>query len=817
MDIIPNKKSNLLYQKGDQETKGVIDLRCFGEKKKTVKIEKNKNKIVSEIIRKEKANRRQTNACSDRWLHSPDRAVEPKCKPFAKGLHRAIAAMEPAEEPAKKLYKTKAAIKPSKTNSIISRHPNFLISKKYRQKKIPKQVSKQKSGNLGFHFKPSLLFQKSFVCFIFAAFFVSSIIFAMSFFQKEFERGERVLGVSVETYDYLKTAGSSASDYDFSDSADNFNSATLNFAALKKMIDEFGFGIAGVLNNLPVNTPVSTATNLVAAGENMSVAGKSATELMEKISQLNKDNFSLDSILEFQANIDEMALNLKSAEKNLDNVNINYIPENFREKFEIAKSQLPAIANNFENLSYDFPIMAKMLGSDRPQKYLLVFENNSELRAGGGFIGSYGILDLEDGKIKNLFIDGIFNPDGQLNEKVVPPMPIQKISSAWSMHDANWFADFPTSAKKVALFYEKTGGPTVDGVIAITPSVTKKMLRITGPIEMPEYNITIDENNFLMETQLQVEKLYDREENKPKKFLADLAPKIISELFAAENLNAPEKIERYFEIVNLIEESFKEKHIILYHRDSEIERMIIQRGWGGQILNSSGDYLSVVNSNINGYKTDAVIDEQIIHNAEILSDGSIIDTVKIIREHTGGRSDYDWYNRVNSNYMRVYVPIGSVLLEASGYTLQNYEPPIDYSDFKIDPDVAKIESTIRIDPETNTHIFEESGKTVFGNWVYVSPGETVEVTYKYRLPYKIDFDGFTKPADKHSILIQKQLGSIRSKFFGSIKLPGSWNTIWNSPGLNLKNQNESVIETDLKVDRIYGTVFERENAQIEIP
>ncbi|MEA1937046.1 MAG: DUF4012 domain-containing protein [Patescibacteria group bacterium] len=797
MDIIPNKKSNLLYQKGDRKIKGIIDLRCFGEKKKTVKIKKSKNKIVSEIIRKkgEKLVDRKNN----RWFHSGKDSplerskgcvnVELKHKPFAK-----------------KLREIKAAIKPVKTDFLISQHPNFLISKKYSTKKI----AKQKTNRFAFYFKPSLLFQKSFACFVFVSFFISSIVFAMSFLQGEFEQKERVLGVSTEAYDYLKMAGRSASDYNFDESADNFNSATLNFTASKKMIDEFGLGIAGITNSLPINTPISTAKNLAEAGERISVVGKSATELIEKISQLDKDNFSLSSVLEFQTNIDLMALNLKSAEKNLANVNINYIPENLRWKLEIAQSQLPVIANNFENLSSDFPVMAKMLGDNRSQKYLLIFENNNEIRAGGGFIGSYGILDLENGKIKNLFIDGIFNPDGQLNEKVVPPMPIQKISATWSMHDANWFADFPTSAKKIALFYEKTGGATVDGIIAITPNVTKKMLAITGPIEMPEYNTVISKENFLVETQLQVEELYNRQENKPKKILADLAPKIISELFNTENLNALKKIERYFKIVDLVEESFREKHLIFYHRDSEIEKMIIKRGWGGQVLNSSGDYLSVVNSNINGYKTDAVIDEQITHSAEILSDGSIIDTVRIIRKHTGGESDYDWYNRVNSNYMRVYVPKGSILLDAQGHTLQNYEPPIDYNDFGIDPDIAKIESSIKVDPETGTHIFEEAGKTVFGNWVYVSPGETVKVMYKYQLPYKIDFDNFTKPADKYSILIQKQLGSAGSKFSGSIKLPAGWSTIWNSPDLNFKNENENEIETDLRINRIYGTVFERE-------
>ncbi|MCK4891669.1 MAG: hypothetical protein KAS78_03305, partial [Candidatus Pacebacteria bacterium] len=233
----------------------------------------------------------------------------------------------------------------------------------------------------------------------------------------------------------------------------------------------------------------------------------------------------------------------------------------------------------------------------------------------------------------------------------------------------------------------------------------------------------------------------------------------------------------------------------------------IKRGWGGQVLNSSDNYLSIVHTNINGYKTDAVIDEQIDHETEILNDGSIINTVIITRKHLGGNSDFNWYNRVNSDYMRVYVPLGSVLLEAKGHTTQEYEPPIDYSDFKTDPDVKKIEDTIRIDPDSGTHIFEESGKTVFGNWVYVSPQETVEVTYKYQLPYKINFDSFTKPADKYSILIQKQLGSKGSNFTGTIKLPDEWKAIWRSQGLNIKNFNESIIRTNLKTDRVYGVVF----------
>ncbi|HBR71803.1 MAG TPA: hypothetical protein DEA27_03310, partial [Candidatus Moranbacteria bacterium] len=32
------------------------------------------------------------------------------------------------------------------------------------------------------------------------------------------------------------------------------------------------------------------------------------------------------------------------------------------------------------------------------------------MRATGGFIGTYGLLDISNGHVRDFFIDGIFNP-----------------------------------------------------------------------------------------------------------------------------------------------------------------------------------------------------------------------------------------------------------------------------------------------------------------------------------------------------------------------------------------------------------------------
>lgn len=454
--------------------------------------------------------------------------------------------------------------------------------------------------------------------------------------------------------------------------------------------------------------------------------------------------------------------------------------------------KIPLVREMFEKF-LDYPnAFLKILGQDNPKSYLLLFQNNSEMRATGGFIGTYGLLTLDKGEIKKLSIKGIFDADGQLREKIIPPRPIQKISTAWSMHDANWFADFPTSAEKVAWFYEKTGGPTVDGVISFTPTVIERLMKLTGSVFMPNYGLTLTPENFVELIQYQVEVDYDQELNQPKKILADLAPLFIERL---GQLSSPKRKEA----LEIIFDCLKEKHILIYFRDSSLEKLSVEEGWSGQLLKTDKDYLSVVSSNICGYKTDRVIEESIQHQTEIQPDGSIIDTLTIKRHHQGGHFEYDWWNRVNADYLRVYLPLGSQLLSACGQTIEAYQPPVDYQKqgFKADPLVNSIENKMIVDPKTGTHIFEENNKTVFANWLYVSPGKTATLTYQYKLPFKIDL---TKSTDSYSLLIQKQSGSLASQFKHQLKFPADWRISWQYP--------DNLDFNDLRVDRFLGATFE---------
>ncbi len=622
----------------------------------------------------------------------------------------------------------------------------------------------------------------------------------------------------VQAINYLSEAKVNLENKDFAAASTNLLSAKNEFTEAQRQLDKLGGKSLNIFKHLPGLSKVSSGKSVVDLGEDL-------TEAVYELSQISKllegvsgflpseaketsgspgENTSLVKVLnEANKHIKVARQSLLDAEKVSRDIKIEDLPEEYRGKIKTIKELLPLVNKALDDSDDFVNIFLELFGANGPRRYLLVFENNQEMRATGGFIGSYGLLKTANGKIQDLKIEGIYNPDGQLKINVVPPRPIQKISATWSTHDANWWPDFPKSARKIAWFYEKTGGPTVDGVVAITPVVLQKMLTITGPIDMPEYNKIITDKNFIQAIQQEVEVDYDKEENKPKKILADLTPKLFDKFLDFKN---PRQIGR---AIKVITDSLNEKHILINFNNPKIDKMVKKQGWGGEILETDGDYLAVINSNINGYKTDGVIKEVIEHKAEIKSDGTIIDTVVITRKHNGGQTEYEWWNKVNSDYLRVYVPQGSKLLEVSGQTREFNEERLAYDKlgFQRDGDVEREEKSIRVDPDSGTRIYEENGKTVFANWVYVSPQEQVVLTYKYELPFKVKIDRENK--DTYSFLMQKQAGAVNSRLISKIEFPFRWRIHWLEPqGMSLdKERNILSYKSGLDRDVFLGVVF----------
>ena len=352
----------------------------------------------------------------------------------------------------------------------------------------------------------------------------------------------------------------------------------------------------------------------------------------------------------------------------------------------------------------------------------------------------------------------------------------------------NWFFDFPTSAKLLSWVYEKNGGPTIDGVIAITPGVVEDMLGLLGPVDLPSYNITFTKEQVFDTLQYEVEENYKTRGIKdPKNIITDFAPLLVKRL-----AEYPDKEK----VAELFVNSLAKKDVLAFMKEEKEEAFFLYQNWGGSMLeDTDSDYLAVVDSNINGYKTDRVVNQSVHVKTAFEPSGEIVNTVTITREHKGGDLPYEWYNKVNANFLRVYVPKGATLLEARGQTPESHQPRIDYKarGFQALALLAD-EKNETIDSQSGTHLFEEGGKSVFGNWTYVSPGEMTTIVYRYKLPFAIHPLEGTFP---YQLTLQKQPG-ISETFSWDVTYPSSWHVAW-------KSDTPSLLDRDTRL----GILFEQ--------
>jgi hypothetical protein len=326
-----------------------------------------------------------------------------------------------------------------------------------------------------------------------------------------------------------------------------------------------------------------------------------------------------------------------------------------------------------------------------------------------------------------------------------------------------------------------------------------KLLEIFGPIEMPEYKRTISSLNFIAETQKIVELEYDKKANRPKQFLADLAPKLLERVFKADK-------SQMLKLLEVVKTSLNERQMLVYFNNPELQQLLTDFGWNGELRRTDGDYLSVIHTNLAGGKTDEVVKDTIQHRAEVQPDGSIIDTVKLIRRHNGIPGSNVFTGVQNNSYVRFYVPLGSTLIQASGFQAppENlFEKP--RPDYQIDVDLISVESEHVKDEISGTDIYNENGKTVFGNWLLLPAGAAGEVTIKYRLPFSLNDYG--QNTYYYSLMAQKQAGTNNTEIFSNLKLNDRLRILAKFPADLTGEGLEASFHSGLTTDQFYGVAL----------
>lgn len=615
---------------------------------------------------------------------------------------------------------------------------------------------------------------------------------------------QRVLAFAREGYESLKIAGAKASSLDIASSRGAFEAAEKNFISAEAAFDAMNPVLARIVGALPLaGSRVRSATHLLAAAKSVSRAGSSFTTIAGPLAEKGEGFSSVASFLkgvtQDRATLDAIVRDVQEGADELAKVDVRGLPEEYRIEVANLQDALPGLYASVANLSDGIDVLGSIIGADAPTEQLFIFQNSNELRATGGFVGSFALLRLEGGTFKALDAPnrGSFDVDLYLPNTTTPPRPLQVITPSWYFRDANWYPDFPTTATQFVRFYRQARGFAPDGIIAFTPGLMQDLLEITGPVELPAYGVTVDQENFIATAQDQVERKYDLRTNDPKKFIVDLIPVLSDRLSALP-------ADQYPKLLAALARATTAGDLQLWSGDALLQRKIVNLGWSGTMPAAGGDFFELVHTNVGGGKTDGAMSDEIRDRVSIGSDGTTTVTALVTRTHGGTVGD-QFTGARNRTYHRFYVPRGSQLVSATGFTPIAPDAYRSLPDGSApDPFFTSVEGRVIVDEASGTRINDEFGKTVFGNWTELDPGETETFSITYRLPFRLN-----GTLQRYDLTVGKQAGALRQSFDFALEAPAGTKIVWNSVDGSRRKTDKYSFFTDLSNATSFSLVLQR--------
>lgn len=447
--------------------------------------------------------------------------------------------------------------------------------------------------------------------------------------------------------------------------------------------------------------------------------------------------------------IDDVAKYALLAKKDIDAVDPNHYPEFLGG--EKIKKQLISI-RTITDQSVDFidqarpfiKVLPALLGESKDKKYLILFQNDKELRPTGGFITAYATFRVEKGVIHVEGSDDIYNLDNSAPRKPKAPRPILEYLpkvATFNLRDSNISPDYVYSINTFQTLFKDGGGKMeVDGIIALDTHVLVKIIKVlddevfAGGIK---FTSKIDKRCDCPQVIYVLEDEITRPVGHVRQGRKDLLGTLLYAIMEKSLKSSPKLY--WGPLFQEMANSIGEKHILIYLNDKDAQKGVEALNASGRIKDFDGDYLHINDTNFAGAKSNMYVKENVEQNYEVRSDGSIIKTVTINYKNPYPPSDCNLergglcLNADLRNWLRVYVPKGSTLVDSKG-------------------------------SEVKVITYEELGKTVFEGFFRVRPQGAATFTVSYKLPFKLA-NGSPLP-----VLIQKQPGTDKNEY--EIKVNG---------------------------------------------
>lgn len=284
------------------------------------------------------------------------------------------------------------------------------------------------------------------------------------------------------------------------------------------------------------------------------------------------------------------------------------------------------------------------------RRILVVSQNGAELRPTGGFAGSFGIIDVGPAGVRLETYQDVYaltSPPGR-----IPPPPGAIMAPNFSFRDANWWIDFPTSARAMLGFWRDYRQPPVDGLVAVDTVAMKDLLAATGPVRVPSYGETFTSAN-LLDRLLYLVEVEKGGMSSRKGVLTALAAELEKRLLGASPADLAKS-------ALALGKAADAKHLQMYFTDPTAEAAADELGWSGRVALPIGvtDIVAVSNAMNLPSKVNIAMKKTIDYEVALQADHSA--ETKLVLGYANTGSYPMPLPSVFRNWLRVYRAPGAV-------------------------------------------------------------------------------------------------------------------------------------------------------------
>jgi UDP-N-acetylmuramyl pentapeptide phosphotransferase/UDP-N-acetylglucosamine-1-phosphate transferase len=395
-----------------------------------------------------------------------------------------------------------------------------------------------------------------------------------------------------------------ARDGDTITASASFREAALTFEQARDKL-ESGATMGSVA--VPFLAPnVEAARALAEIGSDLGNAGESVTVAVDPQElQVIDGRLPLEVVERVTPVLRKGADTLSAARRRLADVRDDpYLAAPVKEAVDKVYAQLARADRESQHAAAAAELAPALFGGRGTRHYLLVVQNNAEARPTGGFIGNFGIITAENGKLDvgELQRTSVWNnalrdlPDPSYTAPDDYRARYGPFLPTTTLQNVNLSPDFPSVAQVLMSLAPQAGVGQVDGVLAVDPFGLAALLQLTGPIRVEGWPTQISAANVVDVTLRDAYAAFARSPERAD-FLGDVA-QVAVDAATDGDLGKPASIAK------VLGGAAHAGHLVLAFARPEEQALAAELDVAGGLGVPRGDALAVTTSNVGANKLD---------------------------------------------------------------------------------------------------------------------------------------------------------------------------------------------------------------------